>query len=137
MIDYLTHRKQRCKVGSVYSSWLDTLSGVPQGSVLGPLLFNIFINDFFIFIKECDVCNFADDNSLYTSGKTLEEVTSKLENDMKIAMTWFQNNSLSPNPKKFQLMFLGTNKITYKCLSINGNKCFSKTSIKLLGINID
>ena len=135
--DYLNNRKQRCKVGSEYSTWLDVQAGVPQGSVLGPLLFNIFINDFFYFIHESDVCNFADDNSLYTSGKTLEEVVCKLEKDMKIAMAWFHNNSMGTNPKKFQLMFLGTKKIINKCLNINGNICRSKTSILLLGIIID
>ena len=87
---YLRNRKQRCKVGSSYSTWLEILSGVPQGSVLGPIFFNIFINDLLLFVKDCDVCNFADDNTLYTSGKTLEEVIAKLERDMKITMTWFE-----------------------------------------------
>ena len=135
--DYLTNRKQRCKVGSEYSTWQEVQDGVPQGSVLGPLLFNIFINDFFYFIHESDVCNFADDNSIYTSGKTIEEVTCKLERDMKIAMQWFRDNSMAANPKKFQLMFLGTKNIVKKCLNIDGNKCISTTSILLLGINID
>ena len=56
---------------------------------------------------------------------------------MEIAMTWFQNNSLAANPKKFQLMFLGTQKIVNKCVNINGNIFRSKTSIKLLGVYID
>ena len=56
---------------------------------------------------------------------------------MEIAMIWFQNNSLAANPKKFQLMFLGTQKIVNKCVNINGNIFRSKTSIKLLGVCID
>ena len=135
--DYLINRQQRCKVGSEYSTWQEVQDGVPQGSVLGPLLFNIFINDFFYFIQEANVCNFADDNSLYTSGKTVEEVACKLEREMKIAMQWFKDNSMAANPKKFQLMFLGTKSIVRKCLNINGNKCVSTTSVLLLGINID
>ena len=67
-----------------------------------------------------------DDNSVYATGKTIEEVTCKLEKYMGIAMTWFQNNSLAANPKKFQLMFLGTQKIVNKC-----------ANIKLLGVYID
>ena len=99
IFDYLNNRKQRCKVGSDYSSWLDVLTGVPQGSVLGLLLFNIFLNDFFYMFKS-NVCNFADDNSLYASGKTLDAVVCKLESDMEIAMEWFDSNSLATNPKK-------------------------------------
>ena len=116
---------------------MDVLTGVPQGSVLWPLLFNIFINDFFYFIHESEICNFADDNSLYASGKTLDEVCCKLERDMKIAMKWFEINSLEANPKKFQLMFLGTKKIIKKCLNIEGKCCHSATSVLLLGIIID
>ena len=137
IFDYLSNLKQRCKVGSSYSFWLDVLAGLPQGSILGPFFFNIFFNDFFYFIEECDDCNFADDNSLYAAGDTLDIVVCKLEVDLGNATLWFRNNSMVVNAKKFQFMILGTKRKTNICLNINGHICYSKTSILLLGIHID
>ena len=74
IFDYLTFRKQRVRINSTYSSWLEITSGVPQGSVLGPLLFNIYINDLTFFIEDSHLCNFADDNTLYASDFKLETV---------------------------------------------------------------
>ena len=66
ILDYLSFRKQRTKVDSAYSKWLKIRRGIPQGSILGSLLFNICINDIFMTIEESDICNFADDDTLYS-----------------------------------------------------------------------
>ena len=68
--NYLSNRYHRVKIGNEFSSWLLLLTGVPQGSILGLLLFNIFINDFFLFLQEASVSNFADD-SLSARAKSL------------------------------------------------------------------
>ena len=65
VFDYLKNRVQRTKVNGAYSSWKELLSGVPQGSILGPLLFNIFINDIFWFTDKTKIANYADDNTTY------------------------------------------------------------------------
>ena len=135
--NYLTNRKQRCKVGSSYSSLENITSGVPQGSVLGPLLFNIFINDLFFFIKESSTTNFADDNTIYAYGDSIDEVNFKLENDIENALHWFEINQMVANPNKFQLMFLGTRKKTKLCLRIGDKSCVSTSSVTLLGVEID
>ena len=101
ILDFLSRRKQRTKIGSSYNSWYDIIRGVPQGSSLGPLLFNIYINDLFFVIKLSEVCNFADDNTLYSSNKELELVFRNLESDLNNVLAWFNINSLKANPGKF------------------------------------
>ena len=98
LLDYLSFRKQRTKVGSAYSKWSKIRRGIPQGSILGPLLFNIFINDIFMIIEQLDICNFADDNSLYSCGERLREIKENLVSDTKRTLNWFRFNSLKANP---------------------------------------
>ena len=104
--NYLSQRKQKVKVGSSSSEWLEIILGLPQGSILGPILFNVFINDLFLFIKETDICNFADDSTLYVCGKDLNTISSKLELETNTAMQWLKDNEIMANPSKFQIMFL-------------------------------
>ena len=122
ILDYLSRRKQRTKIGSSYSSWYDIIRGVPQGSILGPLLFNIFINDLFFVITLSEVCNFADDNTLYSCNKELELVFRNLESDLNNVLAWFSMNSLKANPGKFQFMVLGTKEADSFVLNIGKNK---------------
>ena len=76
--DYLSKRYQRVKIGSVFSSYLEILRGVPQGSILGPILFNIFINDLIFFIQQTEVCNFADDTAIYSCSLNYKEAAHYL-----------------------------------------------------------
>ena len=136
--NYLSNRYQRVKIGSTFSSYLEILRGVPQGSILGPLLFNLFINDLMFFIQETEVCNFADDTTIYSCSPNYEEATQKLSNDTHLVLNWFRINSMAANPGKFQIMFLGlnidNNKITFM---VEDKRVQSKNEVKLLGITID
>ena len=88
--DYLRFRKQRGKIGSSYSDWANVTRGILQRSILGPLLFNIFINDIFLFIERSDICKFADDNTLFFCGDNLSVILKSLEHDMKILLRRFK-----------------------------------------------
>ena len=78
---YLTNRKQRTKVNLSYSPWEEILFGVLQGSILGLLLFNIFLCDLFFIMKETDFANYADDYTPYRTANTIYEVIQSLEHD--------------------------------------------------------
>ena len=134
---YLTNRKQRVKVNGSFSTWTETLMGVPQGSVLGPLLFNIYLNDLFMFLEETKVCNYADDTTIYACGPKIETVIAHLEHDALKITEWFPNNFMKLNEDKCHLMVFGTrggNEITIK---IGGACVKESTEENLLGITFD
>ena len=83
---YLSNRYHRVKIGSIFSSYLEILRGVQQGSVLGSILFNLFINDLKFFIQEIEVCNFADDTTIYSYSPYFAEATLKLSNDTHLIL---------------------------------------------------
>ena len=84
--DYLNNRYQRVKIGSVRSFPRKIHMGVLQGSVLGPMLFNIFINDLFLISLDSEICNFADGNTIFSCGNELHEIMTVLENDLSILL---------------------------------------------------
>ena len=132
---YLSERWQRVKINTSYSSWSQLLSGVPQGSVLGPLLFNLFINDLFFTIKT-DICNYADDTTLYTADMSLEELMVKLECGSKCAIEWFCFNGMKLNASKCHLLICG-HKHESMILNIGGNQVIESNAVKLLGMQIE
>ena len=132
---YLKNRYQRVKVNSNYSFWTEILNGVPQGSVLGPLLFNIYVSDLFLFLNKSDIANYADDNTLYTYEKNMDQVINKLEHDCHDLITWVGNNTLKANPNKFHLLLSETDRNL--SVKVDNYEIFNTNYQKLLSIKLD
>ena len=135
--NHLTNCKQRTIVGSSYSDWFEFLRGIPQGSILGPLLFNIFINNIFFETQKSNICNFADDNTLYFCSQDLQTVIENLTYDVKNVLTWFKINSMKANPEKFQFMILSKTRRPKCNLLIDSNVVIESADVELRGLIID
>ena len=137
LMDCLTSRKQRTVVGSSYKKWSKIKYRILQGSILGPLLFNIFINDLVFVIEKSDIYNFADDNTLYSCGANLKTALENLEHEDRKLLYWFKINSMKANPKKFQFMILSKKSYQSQKLSVNNFTINDSDEKELLGLAID
>ena len=137
--DYLQGRFQRVKINSKFSEWKRITKGVPQGSVLGPLLFNIFINDICLSLDQSKLCNYADDNTIWIEGTDKEGITIKLEQEMNLINQWFEDNAMQLNGDKCKLMMISTKPNNVEKCSVNVNRQIIKEEdkVKLLGVTID
>ena len=131
---YLTYRKQRVKINGKYSSWSEILFRVVQGSILGSLLFNVFICDTFFFLEDFDIANYADDSTPYNVNKNIEFVVNNLEQSSSILFKWLNGNYMKVNTDKSHLLVSGNVRATAK---IDNNYIESEKEQMLLGITTD
>ena len=133
---YSNERQQRVKINGSFSTSKQTSLGVPQGSFLGPLLFNIYINDFFYLVKDTEICNYADDTTVFACGSDLGSILESLEGDAALLSLWFENNYMKMNEDKSHLPVFGNtdNEVT---VNISGSLIKESDEEKLLGVTLD
>ena len=104
ILSYLSNRKQCVRINDTYSEFENIITGVPQGSILGPLLFSRSMNDLFFFILIASVHNFADDNTLSAYPENVSKLINILQSDSVVMTGWFKKNQVIVNPDKFQVI---------------------------------
>ena len=137
MKNYLKNRKQKVQISNKFSSERDVITGAPQGSINGPLLFNLFINDLTFFIEQCTLSNYADDNNLSISGEDKELIKSMLSSDFMIVEDWFFENYMILNPEKCYFMCIGKNVSDSELLNLNDLNLKNCKEVEILGITLD
>ena len=136
--DYLSYRELKIKINKTFSNWTNILHGVPQGSILGPLIFTVFLYDLFLFKPDIDLVSYADDNTPFAMGGSSElEVINEIKSVAESLTLWFRNNCKKVNPDKFHLL-LSANKVM-RSFQVRAVKSFLglKLIISLLLKNIE
>ena len=141
---YLTGRKQRTKFRKITSSEETVKSGVPQGSILGPLLFLCFTNDLpRSFDESQKILSYADDTQILVDADSIDDLTKKIEAVITKAQSWYERNSMKNNISKTEILLLNTGRRSNKDINIKikqDKKIISikpKSHIKILGVIID
>ena len=139
---YLNNREQVCVVNGKTSSAKKIMCGVPQGSILGPLLFLLYINDLPECLDKTSPYLYADDTQILSSANDIEELTENLNKDLKKLSEWLDRNKLQHHPTKTKLMFTGSkhNIDSLNCntpVLINNQPIIRVLSFKCLGVKLD
>ena len=130
---YLSKRKQRTKINSSFSCWAEIFC-VPQGSILGPLLFNTYICDLFFEVRDLEYVSFADDTTPYSCLPEMISISEKFEKGIQSMLDWFSENFLKANADKCHL--IASCKIPVD-IQISDIKVTSESRVKRLGTHID
>ena len=105
---YLLNREQQCCINGELSSNKVITCGVPQGSILGPLLFLLYINDLPDRLKSTTPGMYADDTQIFSSSNNANELVVRLNSDLAHVCNWLKENRLQMHPSKCKMMFIGS-----------------------------
>ena len=134
--NYLRDRQQRVRLSGQHSSMKTIMKGVPQGSILGPILFNIFMNDLSYAIDECTLFTYADDTQLFKSAEDIDQVEHAINADLKKVDEWYEFNQMKRNHSKYQAITFGRVERN-PVLTCEGTVIPSQDEMELLGVTID
>ena len=141
---YLTNRYQQCLINGFLSRKGEIICGIPQGSILGPLLFLIYINDLPNCLNSTTPCLYADDTQIFASSRDPAELAYNLNSDLENTMDWLTLNKLQSHSSKTKFMVIGskpnlTSKVAdlHSRITMNNNSVSSVTSQKCLGVDLD
>ena len=137
---YLSNRQQKVSINGESSNWLPITCGVPQGSILGPLLFLIYINDMQLSVEHSTIYHFADDTNLLHSCKSLKVLRKRVNKDMQLLYEWLCANRLSLNAGKTEFIVFrpATHKLDERLtLKLHHVRLFESSKIKYLGLILD
>lgn len=137
---YLSSRTQICQYGNSMSNPKPVKFGVPQGSVLGPILFILYINDMKKALKHCDINLFADDTVMFIAEKNEEIAIRKMKEDIKLLSKWLKFKKLKLNVQKTKYMIISNKtQLNYTDLKIDieGDEVERVDVFKYLGVYID
>ena len=139
--DYLKDRSQAVRVDGIQSEPLELVKGVPQGSILGPLLFTLYINNIGDEIRKCQIHLYADDTVMYSIASTADQALSLLATDFKILQGSFIQLKLVLNAKKTHFMIFNRFKKlvenTLALTSLDGSRINQVSAYKYIGIWLD
>ena len=137
--DYLSDREQYTVINGAHSENTKVAHGIPQGSVLGPILFALYTSDLPKAVNTATTFLYADDTTMYCVGESVDQVTATLNKALEELALWCKHNSLVPHPKKCEGMILKRNHFIgpLGCLKINQHLIKWSSSSKLLGVTIE
>ena len=139
ILSYLENRKQCVRINDTYREFGYIIMGVPQGSILGPLLLNISINDLFFSIIIASIHNFADDNTFSAFAESVSKLINILQSESEVITDWFRKNQMIVNTGKFQVIKIDKNEgdHTNENVVIYNRQIKTVPSVELLGIQLD